>query len=71
LFGIFSLDAINSNLFEELETDIEIEYSRDADGTKETNENRLPLLLNLVNELATPESVLPFRAACDKLRLTA
>jgi hypothetical protein len=54
LCGILSLDAINRDSFEKLESDVEIEYSRDADWTKETHENCLSLLLDLVDELTKP-----------------
>jgi hypothetical protein len=62
LFGIFPLDTINGNPFKELETDVEIEYSRYADGTKEANENCLSLLFDLVDELAKMRSALRSRA---------
>jgi len=58
LLSVLSLDAIDSNPFEKLETDVEIKYSRDADWAKETNENCLSLLFDLVDKLTKPGLVL-------------
>ena len=47
---IFALDSVDLDLFEELEADIEVEDGGNSNWAKETHEDGLSLLFDLVDQ---------------------
>tara|TARA_R110002060_G_scaffold65275_1_gene74283 strand:+ start:507 stop:842 length:336 start_codon:yes stop_codon:yes gene_type:complete len=55
-FGILPLFTIHGNSFQKLKTNVQIKDSGHANRTKESDEDRLSLFLNLVDEFVHGEN---------------